>query len=271
MRRRSETSDTMPLISTVPSGSRRTAARDPVRPGQAVLDVGLPPGGERFVERVVGGAVGRMQRRLPVLHLRIGLGTAEQAVRARPLEELLDAAVGLDLRQVDVLADDVQQAGEAIARLRQPRDRVLASRDVGDDAADQHGAVGPAERARAVLDHARHAVEGEHAVLRLRVLATQQRAVERLVRLPVVGMDARLPELARGHAGRRLAAEERDADRRRRVGHEVTVRRHHARVYLLLEQVEDVGELRVDEPESRRDAVTEAARVDAQPLGAGSS
>ena len=53
MRRRSVTSDTMPLISTVPSGRRRVAARSctqrviAVGADQAVLDVAVLAGGER--------------------------------------------------------------------------------------------------------------------------------------------------------------------------------------------------------------------------------
>ena len=93
-------------------------ARDPVRADQAVLDVALLAGGERGVERVVCGAVVRVQRGVPVLHLGVGLGAAEQAVGAGTLEELLEAPVGERLRHVDVLADDVEQASEAVARPR---------------------------------------------------------------------------------------------------------------------------------------------------------
>ena len=62
-----------------------------------------------------------MDRGIPVLHLGVRDRSAEQPVRARALENLADAPVGQRLRDVHVLADDVEQAREAIARLRQPR------------------------------------------------------------------------------------------------------------------------------------------------------
>ena len=70
-------------------------ARDPVGADQPVLDVALLPFGERVVEGVVRGAVLGVQGRVPVLHLRVGRGAAQQAVGAGSLEQLLEAAVGM--------------------------------------------------------------------------------------------------------------------------------------------------------------------------------
>ena len=238
-----------------PPASRGTIvhpARDPVGAVQPVLDVGILSGGKRCVERVVRGTIGRMERRLPVLHLRVRLGPAEQPVRARPLEELLDPAVGEHLGEVDVLADHVEQAFEALVRLRQSRSRLLPPRDVREDAADQHAAVRPAQWSRPVLDHPGDAVHADHAVLDLRVLTAQQPAIELRIPLPVVAMDPRLPVLARGDAVRDRAAEEARAHRRRRAVDVVAVQRDLSRVDLLLEEVEDAGGLRIDEPGARR-------------------
>ena len=236
-----------------PAGARAVVhpARDAVRAGEAVLDVGVLAGGQRAVELVVGGAVGRVERGLPVLHLGIGHRAAEQPVRARALEELLDAAVRERLGEIDVLAHDVEQAAEAVARLRQSRVGLLAPRDVGDDAPDQDAAVGLAQRPRAVLDDARDAVDADDAVLDLGVLAAQQGLVEARVRVPVLGVDARLPELAPLDAGRRCAAQVQRPDRVRRAGDEVAVRCDLAGVDALLEQVENACHLSVGEAQAR--------------------
>ena len=101
-------------------------AGDAVRAGQAVLGIGVRPGGERLDHRVVAAAVGRMDRGIPVLHLGVGDRAAEQPVGARALEQLAEAAVGKRLREVHVLADDVEQASEAVARLGQPRVGLVA-------------------------------------------------------------------------------------------------------------------------------------------------
>ena len=100
-------------------------------------------------------------------------------------------AVREGLGHVDVLADDVEQAAEPVARLGQPRVGLLAMRDVGDDAADQHAAVRAALRARAVQDHPGHAVDAEHPVGDLGILAPQKGVVEPRVQVPVLGMNAR--------------------------------------------------------------------------------
>jgi hypothetical protein len=207
-----------------------------------------------------------MQRRLPVLHLRVRFGPAEQPVRARALEELLDAAVGERAREVDVLADHVEQTAEAIARLRQARVGLLAPRDVGDDAADHHGPVRPPLRAGAVLDRAGDAVEAQQPVFRLGVLAAQQGGVEPLVDGPVVGMDARLPELARRHALGELAADEARPRRRGRVADVVAVRGDLTGVDLLLEEVEDARNLPVSEPKAGGGALDRAPGSEAQRL-----
>ncbi len=185
-------------------------ARDPVGTAQPVLDVGLAPGAELEVEGVIGLAVVGMDRRVPVDHVGIGLGPAQQAVGARALEELLQAAVAVGDRQVDVLADDVEQAREALAGLGGACVRLGADRDVGEDPVHAHAAVRAADRAGPVAEGAHHAVQAGHAVGRVRILAAQQPAVEPRVLGPVVGVDHRLPQRAglgaRGHRRRRTAA-----------------------------------------------------------------
>jgi hypothetical protein len=213
MRRRSVTSDTIPLTSTVPSARARAGAvvhpaGDPVRTAEPVFDIGRLATGQRQVERVVGRAVVGMDGRLPVGHLRVGLRAAEQAVAARALEELFDLAVGVGEGEVHVLADDVEQAREPVGRLRQSRGRLGARGDVGDDPVDQDAAVRLWSRPRAVPEHASLAVEPAQAVRDLGVLAAEERLVERGVPAPVVGMDARFPERPRLDVRRRFAAEE---------------------------------------------------------------
>ena len=148
----------MPLISTdavgQPAGVAARSCTQRVMPSAPIRRYStsaLLAAGERGVERVVGGPVVGVDGGVPVLHLGVGLGAAEQPVGAGPLEQLLDAAVGMRQREVDVLADDVEQAREALAR---PRPGALSAssrrRDVGDDAADEHAAVGPAPRAGAI-------------------------------------------------------------------------------------------------------------------------
>ena len=77
-----------------------------------------------------------MERGLPVRHLRVGLGAAEQPIGARALEELLEAAVRMGEGEVDVLADDIEETREAIARLGEAHGGLRARRDVGEDAPD---------------------------------------------------------------------------------------------------------------------------------------
>jgi hypothetical protein len=89
-----------------------------------------------------------------------------------------------------VLADDVEQAGEAIARLRQLRVGPPALGDVRDDAAHQQPAVDPANGARAVAQEAGDAVDAQHPVCHVAVLAVQEAADHGSVKGPVVGMDA---------------------------------------------------------------------------------
>ena len=168
--------------------------RDPVGADQAVGDVSVLAPAERLVERVVVATVIRMHGRVPIDHLRVRLRPAEQAVSARALEQLLQRAVRQGEREIDVSADDVEEAGEAVARLGEPRGGLLAGGDVGDDALDEHAAVGLRARPRAIAQRARDSVEPDEAVGRLGVLAAQQAAVERLVLRPVRGRDARLPE-----------------------------------------------------------------------------
>ena len=85
-------------------------ARDPVGADEAVHDLCVLAPAERLVERVVVAAVIRMHGRVPVDHVRVGLGAAEQPVSAGALEELLERAVREGEREVDVRADDVEEA-----------------------------------------------------------------------------------------------------------------------------------------------------------------
>ena len=219
-------------------------ARDPVGADQAVLDVAPLAAGERVVEGVVRGPVLRVQGRLPVLHLGVGRGAAQQAVRAGPLEHLLDPSVGMRQRQVHVLAGDVEQAGEPLAHLGQARIGLHAPRDVGDDALDGHAAVAPATRAGAVPQHPGDAVEPEQPVGDLRVLAAQQPAVEAARSRPGRRRGRATPR-ATDLAGGSRPAEEALERRPVRVMDVLAVERHLARVHELLEQVEDAREVGV--------------------------
>ena len=192
----------MPLISTVPSSRRRVAARSwtqrvtPSAPIRRYSTSPSLPSASARVERVVGGAVVRVHGRVPVRHLGVGLRAAEQAVGPGSLEQLLHRPVGERLREVDVLADDVEQTAEALARLGGAGVGLLAPRDVGDDALDAHAAVGPAARPGAIPQHARHAVEPDAAGRSPRRPRRSGAAVVALVRAQS-RVDARLPELAR--------------------------------------------------------------------------
>ena len=169
-------------------------ARDPVGADQAVLDVRVLARRERGVVGVVHGPVLGVDGRFPVLHLGVRDGAAEQPIGARALEELLEAPVREGEHDVDVLADHVEQAGEALARLGEPRGRLVARGDVGDDAGHPHGAVGAAAGPGAIPQEPRDAVEPEQPVGDLGVLADEQALVEALVLGLVVRVDARLPE-----------------------------------------------------------------------------
>ena len=96
MRRRSVTSETMPLISMVPSGRGRVAARSwtqrviPSAPISRYSASPSFPAAHAAYERVVGGPVLGVDGGLPVRHLRVGVRSAEQAVRPGSLEQLLE-------------------------------------------------------------------------------------------------------------------------------------------------------------------------------------
>ena len=170
-------------------------AGDPVGPDQAVRDLRVLAPSQRPVEGVVRGPIVGVHGGVPVGHLGVGLGTAEQPVAAGALEQLLHPAVGVPEREVDVGADHIQEAGEAVAGLVEAGGGLLARGDVGDDAFDADAAVGQATRACAIAQNPRGAVQAGHAIRHLGVLAVQQGAVERRVLRPVRGRDARLPEV----------------------------------------------------------------------------
>jgi len=89
-----------------------------------------------------------------------------------------------------VRADHVEQTREALARLGEPRGRLVARGEVRDDAGDAHGAVGAATGARPVPEEPRDAVEPDQAVGHLGVLADVEALVEALVLGLVVRVDA---------------------------------------------------------------------------------
>jgi hypothetical protein len=109
------------VVAPAGDGAIADPARDAVGALQAVLDLGGLAAAQAVVERDVGGAVVRMDRRVPVGHLRVGLRAAQQALRARALEDLADRPVRQHLREVDVFPEHVEQACEAVALLRQTR------------------------------------------------------------------------------------------------------------------------------------------------------
>ena len=74
-----------------------------------------------------------------------------------------------------------------MARLGEARGGLLAGGDVGDDALDEHAAVGLWARAGAISKRARDSVETDEPVGRLGILAAQQALVERFVERPVRG------------------------------------------------------------------------------------
>ena len=187
MRRRSVTSDTMPLISTVPSARRRVAARSctqrvipsaPIRRYSTSLSF---PSASASLKASYAARSSGCEGRVPVLHLRVGIGAAQQAVRAGSLEHLLEASVGMGQRQVHVLAGDVEQAGEPLAHLGQARIDLLALGDVGDDAVDDTLPSRLRTRAGAVPQDPGDTVESAQPVGDLGVLAAQQPVVELLV------------------------------------------------------------------------------------------
>jgi hypothetical protein len=219
-------------------------AGDAVEADQPVDDLAVLALGQREVELLVGGPVVGVHRVVPVHHLGVGLGPAQEPVAAGPLEELLHGAVLREGdRQVDVRADDVEQAREAVVRLGRAGGRLLARGQVGDDPVDEHAAVALRPRAGAVAQDARDAVEGRDPVGDLGVLAVEQPAVEGLVGGPVVGQDPRLPELAALGARGYLATEQRSDRPLRRVVDVRPGRRDLARVDVLLEEIEDAREL----------------------------
>ena len=185
----------------------------------------------------------RMQGRFPVLHLGVGRGATQQTVRPGPLEQLLETSVGMGQRQVHVLAGDVEQAREPRAHLGDASVGLLALGDVGDDAVDDHAAVDPATRPGAVPQNPGDPVEAEQPVGDLCVIAAEQPAVELLVGVPVLGVDARLPEVPDVDAGGPPATDEALGHRLvGRVMDIVTGHRDLARVHELLEQIEDARE-----------------------------
>lgn len=188
-------------------------------------------------------AVVGVQCVLPVRHRRVGDGAAEQPVRARALEELLDAPVRVRDRQVDVLAGDVEQPREPLAHLGDARLGVRAPCDVGDDALDRDAAAGPVPRTGAVPQRARDAVDAVQPVGDFCLLAAQQAQVEALVVVPVARMDARLPEVPGVGAVRPRSAEEVVDPRADGVVDVVPVGRDLAGIDELLEEVEDAREV----------------------------
>ena len=170
-------------------------ARDPVGADEAVLGVRVLAHRDRGVVGVVHGAILGVDGRLPVHHLGIRDRAAEQAVGSRPLEELLEPSVREGEHDVDVLADHVEQAREALAHLGEPRGRIVARGDVRDDAGDAHACRrGRGGGARPVPHEPRDAVEPDQAVGDLGVLAEVESLVEALVVGLVVRVDTRLPE-----------------------------------------------------------------------------
>ncbi len=176
---------------------------------------------------------------VPVDHVRVGLGAAEQPISAGALEELLKRAVRESEREVDVSADDVEEAREAVARLGEARGGLLAGGDVGDDALDEHAAVGLRARAGAISKRARDSVETDEPVGRLGILAAQQALVERFVERPVRGRDPRLPERSLLDAFRERPADQALDGDRRLVVDVAAVLRDLPGVDVLLEEVED--------------------------------
>ena len=240
-------------------------ARDPVGTAQPVLDVGLAPGAELEVEGVIGLAVVGMDRRVPVDHVGIGLGPAQQPVGARALEELLQAAVAVGDRQVDVLADDVEQAREALAGLGGACVRLGADGDVGEDPVHAHAAVRAADRAGPVAEGPHHTVQAGHAIGRVSILAAQQPAVEPRVLGPVVGVDHRLPQRAGLGPGRHRAAEQPLEPGAGGHGDVAPVRRDVADVEVLLEKIEDGR----DRPAQVDAALAARAQASARPRDPG--
>ena len=224
------------------AGSIVHPARDPVGADEAVLGVRVLAHRDRGVVRVVHGSILGMDGRLPVHHLGIRLGAAEQAVGSGPLEELLEAPVREGEDDVHVLADHVEQAREALAHLREPRGRIVARGDVRDDAGDAHGAVGVAAGASPVPHEPRDAVEPDQAVGDLGVLAEVEALVEALVVGLVVRVDAGLPE-AVPSSHRHRSAKEASELRPGAVADVAAVRGDRPRVHMLLEQVENLREV----------------------------
>ena len=169
-------------------------AGDAVGTDEAVRDLCVLAPAERLVERVVVATVIRVHGRVPVDHVRVGLGAAEQTVSAGALKQLLERAVRQGKCEIDVRPDDVEKAGEAVARLSEAGCGLLADGDVGDDPFDEHAAVGLRARAGAIPQRARDPVEADEPIGHLGIVATQQAVVERLVLGPVRRGDPRLPE-----------------------------------------------------------------------------
>jgi hypothetical protein len=105
-------------------------ARDPVGPAQPVFDVCALARCERGDERVVRRTVVGVEGCVPVLHCAIGLGASEHPVRAGALEQLLQPAVGMGQRQIDVLADHVEQPRDAVTGDPKPRGDLVARCDI---------------------------------------------------------------------------------------------------------------------------------------------
>jgi hypothetical protein len=235
-------------------------AGDPVGSDQAVRDLRVLAPRQRAVEGVVHWPIVSVHRRVPVGHLGVGLRAAEQSVAAGALKQLLHLAVGVPEREVDVGADHIQEAGEAVAGLVKAGGGLLARGDVGDNALDAHAAVGQATRAGAIAQNPRGAVQAGHAIRHLGVLAVQQGAVERRVLRPVRGRDARLPESSGVDLGRGGAADQALDGRHRREVHVAPVRGDRAGVDVLLEQVEDPGQHHLPPAPAPRVASPERAR-----------
>ena len=218
-------------------------ARDAVVAAQAVLDVGVAAFGQRRLERGDRGQVVGVDRGVPVLHPAVGIGAAEQAVRARALEELLDAPVRVGDRAVDVLADHVEQVHEAIVGLGEARRGLLVLGDVGDDALDQQPAALDGARACPVPDGAHAAVGALHPIGDLRRLARHQLAREAQEGGAVQRVHARRPEVARvaqiGHVG----VEEPVEGRSHVPGQVAAVDGYLADVHMVVEEFEDALEM----------------------------
>ena len=238
--------DAADLERAVGPGPRRGAvvdpARDPVRAPQPVLNLAALAADQSRVEVVVGAAILGMDRRLPVLHLGVGLGAAEEAIGARALEQLPDGAVGLGGRDVDMLADDVEEGEEAIGGLRGARVRLGAAGHVADDPLDDEPAVRLADGPGSVADASRHPVEAHDAIDDLGLGARAQLRMEPVALPTVLWMDERAPESTELNVPRLGAADEavdRGAGKTADVlagGGEL------ADVHELFEQIEHAGE-----------------------------